>query len=81
MLIKWIILKNIMCAVLDFCRKIGLKYFIVCDDDYTKYDFRIDKNQCFKSNQIKTWILFFLYIDFMDKTDIDIFALKLQGRK
>ena len=59
-------------AVWDFAKTI--KYFIVCDDDYTmELFYPIDENQCYRTNiQIKRYgFCFFLYILFLNNSDID----------
>jgi len=68
-------------AVWDFAKKIGLKYFIVCDDDYTMYRFRIDENQCYRTNiQIKNMdSVFNAYFDFLDKSNIDAVCFAQDG--
>ena len=68
-------------AVWDFAKKLGLKYFIVVDDDYTMYRFRIDNNQHYRTDiQIKNMdSVFSAYIDFMDKTDIDTICFAQDG--
>lgn len=68
-------------AVWDFAKKLGLKYFVVCDDDYTMYRFRIDNNQCYRTDiQIKNMdSVFSAYIDFMDKTDVDTICFAQDG--
>ena len=68
-------------AVWDFAKKLGLKYFIVCDDDYTMYCFRIDENQCYRTNiQIKDMdSVFSAYIDFLNKSDIDTVCFSQDG--
>jgi len=68
-------------AMWDAAKKIGLKYFIVCDDDYTMYRFRIDENQCYRTNiQIKNMdSVFNAYFDFLDKSNIDTVCFAQDG--
>ena len=68
-------------AMWDAAKKIGLKFFIVADDDYTMYRFRIDNKQCYRTNiQIKNMdAVFNAYFDFLKKSNVDTVCFAQDG--
>ena len=68
-------------AMWDAAKKIGLKFFIVADDDYTMYRFRIDNKQCYRTNiQIKNIdAVFNAYFDFLKISNIDTVCFAQDG--
>jgi len=68
-------------AIWDAAKKIGLKFFIVADDDYTMYRFRIDNKQCYRTNiQIKNIdAVFNAYFDFLKISNIDTVCFAQDG--
>ena len=68
-------------AMWDAAKKLGLKFFIVADDDYTMYRFRIDNKQCYRTNiQIKNIdAVFNAYFDFLKISNIDTVCFAQDG--
>lgn len=68
-------------AMWDAAKKLGLKFFIVADDDYTMYRFRIDNKQCYRTNiQIKNMdAVFDAYFDFLKTSNIDTVCFAQDG--
>ena len=68
-------------AMWDAAKKIGLKFFIVADDDYTMYRFRIDNKQCYRTNiQIKNMdAVFNAYFDFLKTSNVDTVCFAQDG--
>ena len=59
-------------AVWDFAKKLGLKYFMVCDDDYGAFEYRIAASGGYYAKKIKNAdSVFSAYIDFLKNSDID----------
>ena len=68
-------------AMWDAAKKLGLKFFIVADDDYTMYRFRIDNKQCYRTNiQIKNMdSVFDAYFDFLKTSNVDTVCFAQDG--
>ena len=68
-------------AMWDIARSVGLKYFVVADDDYTSYGFRIDEKQCYRTNlQIKNMDkVFSAYLEFLIESNIDTVCFAQDG--
>ena len=67
-------------AVWDFAKKIGLKYFIVCDDDYTSIQYRITPDGGYYGKTARNAdALFCAYIDFMRESGVDTICFAQGG--
>ena len=59
-------------AVWDFAKKIGLKYFIVCDDDYMALEYRITADGGYYAKKIKNADgVFAAYVNFLKTSGVD----------
>lgn len=59
-------------AVWDFAKKIGLKYFIVCDDDYMALEYRITADGGYYAKKIKNADgVFAAYVNFLKISGVD----------
>ena len=53
----------------DIAKKLGIKYFLVLDDDYSSFDFRFIKDNKFKAKKIQNADKLFLKtIEFLEKS-------------
>lgn len=80
-------------ACYDFAEKLGYKYFLELDDDYTSFLFRFPKKKCLSVKKTGIDIIFDLYIDFyknnsqikilafMQGADLDVIKPNLPKRK
>ncbi len=64
----------------DIAEELGLKYFLVLDDDYVEFNCRYNKDDKLKSYHIKNLDEVFIYmLDFLIKTNADVVALAQSG--
>ncbi|MGL5914016.1 MAG: hypothetical protein ACRCZB_07605 [Bacteroidales bacterium] len=67
-------------ACFEIAKKIGVKYFIELDDDYSEFSYSYDKNGNFKQRGIKSLDLIFeSMIKFYERTPIKTIAMAQRG--
>lgn len=67
-------------ACFRIAKKLGYKYFIELDDDYTNFDWRIYSNEDHKPKTVKNLdVVFQLYFDFLKSTPFDTIAMAQGG--
>lgn len=67
-------------ACFEIAKKLGYKYFIEMDDDYTSFEYRIYSNENQKPKNIKDLdSIFLLFIDFLAKTKFSTIAMAQGG--
>ena len=67
-------------ACFEIAKKLGYKYFMQLDDDYTRLSYRVNKKGEFKETNIKNLDkLFYILLDFYKSTRIDCLAFAQGG--
>lgn len=67
-------------AVFDIARDIGIKYFMVLDDDYNQFDYRFDHNKKYTQKKIKNINKAIdILLNYFISTNIDMLAIGQSG--
>jgi len=67
-------------AIFDIAKKLGIKYFLMLDDDYEGFYYRYDKNFKFISKRVNNLDqIFDIYIDFLKNTKVKSVAMAQAG--